>query len=127
MKTKNSEIKSAKYKHGLYDIQLGVDGTDHVAFFCPDCNRVMKVIEVISRNIAVTTDGKTKDNCTWIYLVCDNCKRLGQRKFYWSEETGEYCWQKTNKKKGEEKINSKLKELVNSKEEYDLLEKEEDK
>lgn len=95
MKTKNCEKLTGEYKHNCDDVQIGIDGTDHIVFICKDCKNPLEVIEVFSKNIAITTDGKNKDNCTWIYVVCHNCKTLGKRKFYWKSEDGRYCFDRT--------------------------------
>lgn len=97
MKTKNCDKLTEKYRHDLSNIQLGVDDTDHICFFCPKCKQPLEIIAVETMNNFY--DGKTRENCTWIYMVCHNCKILGQRKFYWKSEDGRYCWQKTWKSK----------------------------
>jgi len=86
-----------EYKQGLSDIQIGIDDTDHITFFCPKCSKAMKVLEVFSKKIVIDLE-KNKDNCTWILLVCKECKRIGQRKFYWESEDGRFCrWNSTVK------------------------------
>lgn len=95
MNTKNSEELTLKYKHNCDDVQIGIDDTDHIVFICKECKNPLEVIEVSSKNIAITMDGKTKDNCTWIDVVCHNCKTLGVRKFYWKTESGRYCYNRT--------------------------------
>lgn len=76
-------------------IVIGVDDTDHVAFYCPDCDVAMKVFRVFTQRINVSDKGD-KDKCTWVYLRCRNCKGEGQRKFYWTIEDGMYCDDKTS-------------------------------
>lgn len=88
-KIKNVEELSIKY--GTCDnIQLGIDDTDHIVFICNDCKKPLEVVEVISRYSPIH-----KDNCTWIYAVCNNCKTFGKRKFYWKTEDGIYCHNRT--------------------------------
>lgn len=99
MKIKNCERLTEKYKHNCHNIQLGIDETDHLVFLCKTCKNPLEIIEVFSKNISITTDGKTKDNCTWIYGVCHNCKSLGKRKFYWKCEDGRYCSNRTKEGK----------------------------
>ena len=83
--------KSTKeYAWGLSNIQIGIDDTDHICFFCPECNFPLKVSEVKTDKNKIT-----KEKCTWIILACHNCKRIGQRKFYWTTETGKFCIQRT--------------------------------
>lgn len=94
MKSKNYKSKW-DYRNYVHNIQIGIDDTDHIVFICNKCMNPLEVIEVFSKNIAITTDGKIKDNCTWIELVCNKCKSSGQRKFYWESEDGEFCWQRT--------------------------------
>ena len=94
MKIKKAEIVSEGYSHSMFNIQIGIDDTDHICFFCPKCKNPLEVIEVLSKRIVIDFE-ENKDNCTWIYLVCHNCKLLGKRKFYWKIEDGRFCWQKT--------------------------------
>lgn len=78
-------------------IQIGVDSTDHVAFFCPTCNSAMRVEGVDTKNVIVNSKTKAKDKCTFIWLRCKKCKDMtGARKFYWTIETGEYCEDRTD-------------------------------
>lgn len=94
MKIKDCEKLTGTYKHNCHNVQIGIDDTDHVVFLCDKCKSPLEVIEVFSKNIPVTMDCKTKENCTWIYVVCHNCKTLGKRKFYWKED-GKFCWNRT--------------------------------
>lgn len=96
-KSKDCEKKTEEYKHNCDNIQIGIDCTDHICFFCDKCEQPLKVIEVKNRNVAITMNGKKRDNCTWVYLVCDFCKSLGQRKFYWTSESGKFCFKKTKR------------------------------
>ena len=100
MKSKDCEKKTIEYRHRLWGIHLGVDDTDHISFFCPKCNKPMEIIEVVSKKMQIDMEG-TKDYCTWIYLVCNKCKELGQRKFYWNNKLHDYrgafyCGQRTD-------------------------------
>lgn len=95
MKTKDCEDVTIKYKH-MRQNYLGVDSTDHIAFFCKRCRKTMRVIEIVTRKAVYSSDFG-KDNCTWIYLVCDKCEVLQQRKFYWKSEDGRFCLNITDK------------------------------
>lgn len=77
-------------------IVIGVDDTDHIAFFCPYCKSTLKIIRVTTKNVIIDFE-HNKDNCTWINLKCPNCKRVGHRKFYWKVEDGRFCWMTTKK------------------------------
>ena len=80
------------------DIQLGVDDTDHVAFFCPQCEAVMKVTKVQTEKVLVNTASGKHDKCTWIHCACPTHGNVGWRKFYWTVEDGEYCKHRTDAK-----------------------------
>ena len=99
VKIKKAEELSVRYKHGLSNIQIGVDDTDHLCFLCSKCKKTLEVIEV--KTINGIYNGKYKENCTWIYLVCNDCELLGKRKFYWKSEDGKFCWQRTDTGRGE--------------------------
>ena len=73
------------------DIQLGVDNTDHLAFFCPHCKAVMKVTKVQTERAIVNTRAGKHDKCTWIHCACPKHGNVGWRKFYWTVEDGQYC------------------------------------
>ncbi len=97
-------MKNQKYRQPCIDyghvsnVVIGVDSTDHIAFFCPRCKKTMNVAQCFTKKIVVTMDGNKKDYCTWISLICDDCKVHSQRKFYWMVEDGRYCSQLTKKK-----------------------------
>ena len=79
------------------DIPIGVDQTDHVAFFCPDCDGAMLVTKVLTEDVVVDSVLGTYDKCTWIQLHCPACKTdKGHRKFYWKTEDGVYCTERTD-------------------------------
>ena len=78
------------------DIQLGVDDTDHVAFFCPQCKSVMKVTKVQTQRVLVNTNTGKHDKCTWIHCSCPTHGNVGWRKFYWTVEDGQYCDDRTD-------------------------------
>jgi hypothetical protein len=69
----------------MNNIPIGVDETDHAAFFCPACDVHMIVTDVKTQNVVVNTGTGEHDNCTWIRLQCPKCSHCGQRKFYWHE------------------------------------------
>lgn len=94
MKNKDCEKLSIEYGQGLYNIQVGLDSTDHICFYCPICKMPMEIVEVFSKKVIIDFE-KNRDYCTWVYLVCHTCKRFGQRKFYWNTEDGKFCFQKT--------------------------------
>lgn len=96
-KIKNKEIISSEYRHACENIQIGIDQTDHIVFICEKCSKPLEVIKVSSKNIVISMDCKEKDNCTWIYLVCHDCKTLGHRKFYWKSEDGRFCLNRTRR------------------------------
>jgi hypothetical protein len=89
--------ESAGAIHGVTGIQVGVDGTDHMAFFCPKCRSPMAVRKVQTRRkMVVNTKTGETDNCTYVYLQCKSCKTVGgQRKFYWNDD-GSYCKDRTS-------------------------------
>jgi uncharacterized protein with PIN domain len=73
-------------------IEVGVDDTDHMVFFCPKCsNELMKVKSVYTK--------KEPDKCTIISLICPVCKTTGMRKFYWVGKLSEQEYKRTHKKK----------------------------
>ncbi len=85
--------------HGLDAIQIGVDTTDHMAFYCPDCNKTMRVTGVKTERVIVDVRNPTKpkyDKCTWVYLECSKCGGAAQRKFYWTVEDGRHCTDRTD-------------------------------
>ena len=84
------------------NVQIGIDDTDHISFFCNECNKVMKVFDCYNRNYFKKIESKSeKDKVTYIKLFCLNCKKVGYRKFYWTLEDGKFCWQKTKKEEKE--------------------------
>ncbi len=91
VKTKDFEKIVDEYDQDCNNVQLGIDSTDHIVFICNECKNTLEVKEVLTKNIVINPDDKTKDNCTWIYIVCHNCKNLGVRKFYWKSEDGRFC------------------------------------
>jgi predicted RNA-binding Zn-ribbon protein involved in translation (DUF1610 family) len=68
--------ESAGEVHGVHGIQIGVDDTDHIAFFCPKCGSAMAVRKVQTRRkmLVNTRTGKT-DNCTYVYCNAIRVKR----------------------------------------------------
>ena len=91
----------------MTDIIIGIDDTDHIAFFCPACQhqeRVvapMKAVKVQTQTVVVDARIPHKpkhDKCTWIHLKCGTCGLTGFRKFYWTCEDGEYCTDRTDGK-----------------------------
>ena len=72
------------------NIQIGIDGTDHLGFFCPNCDHVM---EIKSVNTSYHVSG---DKCTYIWCMCLKCHYKGVRKFYWKYD-GRFLDNKTNK------------------------------
>lgn len=86
----------------MNDIPIGVDDTDHIAFFCPECrdingiNSPMFVTKVYTNRMVVNTRTGAKDKCTWIHLKCPTCNDAGQRKFYWKGEDEENCRHRTD-------------------------------
>jgi hypothetical protein len=71
------------YQHSS-DVQIGVDCTDHVAFFCPNCDSLMNVVGVRTKSVLVNALTSANDKCTWVYLRCRKCRTSAQRKFYWT-------------------------------------------
>jgi uncharacterized radical SAM superfamily Fe-S cluster-containing enzyme len=69
----------------MSNIRVGVDTTDHLAFFCPECNAVMFIRDVTTKYMVVNTATGEKDRCTWIECLCPEHGYMGNRKFYWSE------------------------------------------
>ena len=64
-------------------VQVGVDTTDHMSFFC-ECGKTMKVTNVRTiKWMTVNYNTGHKDNCTWVYVECV-CGKEGHRKFYWT-------------------------------------------
>ena len=77
------------------NIQIGIDSTDHIGFFCPICRTQMHVMGVATENVVVQAQPKKMDLCTVISLVCPNCKTEGDRKVYWTNDDM-YCTQRTD-------------------------------
>jgi hypothetical protein len=77
-------------------VPIGVDETDHIAFFCPQCDRVLTVTSVVTKRVLVNANTGNKDKCTWVRLHCSSCRVGDQRKFYWTTERGEYCDERTD-------------------------------
>ena len=69
----------------MHNIQIGIDSTDHIAFFCPECKNVMDIDNVVTSEVEIDSATKETDNCTWIYLHCSQCNAEGKRKMYWTE------------------------------------------
>lgn len=69
-------------------IPIGVDDTDHIAFFCPNCGKAMTVS-------SVGASGPPHNQCTHIFLRCA-CGTRGQRKFYHTTDDGKYCTHRTD-------------------------------
>lgn len=81
-------------KHGFGAIRAGVDDTDHICFFCKECNQRLTVKKVLTRRI----QDKTKSRkCTWIYMSCDDHGEVGWLKFYWDGSGHEWCRHRTHK------------------------------
>jgi len=90
-KPTKKEIDEASIRQ-FHNIQVGIDGTDHIVFFCPECKGVLQITKVKTyRNIY----------CTHIILYCKKCKKMGQRKFYWYDNgtVARFCVQRTDKLK----------------------------
>jgi hypothetical protein len=70
------------------NIQISVDNTDHIEFFCPECRASLDVTEVKTRIVLVSVHGGIKifDTCTYIECSCPKHGRVGFRKFYWKHE-----------------------------------------
>lgn len=80
------------------DIPIGVDDTDHIAFFCPYCDKALTITRVLTQNVIVRTPPDKYDKCTWIYTRCKPCRiDTGFRKFYWTVEDGQFCTNRTDK------------------------------
>ncbi len=77
------------------NIQIGIDDTDHIAFFCGQCKSVMKVTKTETHKVCVNTTTGKHDKCTWIHCQCPTHGNVGWRKFYWTVENGGYCRHKT--------------------------------
>ena len=95
MKVKDCEKFFEEYDNNCNDIQIGIDNTDHIVFICKKCKNPLEIIEVSSKNIDILKLHQKKDNCTWIWTVCHNCKTFGKRKFYWKSEDGRFCFNRT--------------------------------
>lgn len=76
------------------NIPLGVDETDHFAFWCPHCDASGITTAMHATN--VVTKKVQRDKCTWIYLQCPVCGSTGQRKTYWTEADEGYCGSRTD-------------------------------
>ena len=59
---------------GLKKVNMFQDNTDHIAFFCKDCNSVM-----IIKDIFAVKKGL---KCTYFNLVCEKCKTQVPKKIY---------------------------------------------
>lgn len=82
----------------IHNVPVGVDTTDHIAFFCPICNNVMVIKDINTVEMIPHPQTKALDKCTWIYFYCPQCQEnKGHRKFYWTTENGENCTQRTDK------------------------------
>ena len=64
-------------------IAVGVDDTDHMVFFCPECDKPLRVLNLFK------TISLSGEHCTNIQLACA-CGFKGQRKFYWSDPGTDY-------------------------------------
>jgi len=69
----------------LTDIKVKTDSTDHIAFFCPECDKMLKVIKVKTFG-GFGKRTKRSEQCTFIDLRCEKCNLDGQRKFYWADD-----------------------------------------
>ena len=121
MKIKNYETLR-EYKHKNYAVQIGVDDTDHMVFICESCKNPLEVISVESKKVSISMNGKERDNCTWIEVVCHKCKSFEIRKFYWKSEDGRYCWHRTYKFSEEEmkRVLQKIEDKVKAKKEKNV-------
>jgi len=81
-------MPEAKMKKHVSNIQVGIDDTDHIVFYCPKCKETMTIQ-------SVNTEKDPSDNCTMVYLECKKCNIEGKRKFYWKTDDGKFCHQKT--------------------------------
>ena len=89
-----------KHNHG--GIAVGVDGIDQMNFFCENCRKPMRVVEVKTRNVIINTQTREEDKCTHIMLKCDACDsgdkwRQHWRKFYWSCDDAQYAANRTDR------------------------------
>jgi hypothetical protein len=93
-------------------VAIGVDDTDHVAFFCPECKGVMTVTNVDTNGVLRKVPAANA--CTNVYLKCTKCGNKDWRKFYWLAETGENCTHRTDEADLAEAFRKKpaLKEFV---------------
>lgn len=84
----------------MTDIPIGVDGTDHMAFFCPVCKHQSGVDDIMAITKVETKKvkgGRWKDEkCTWIHLQCGTCESIGHRKIYWIDSDFK-CVSRTDK------------------------------
>jgi hypothetical protein len=55
---------------------VAIDDTDHFAFLCPRCKKVMEVV----------SSSEEMDDCTVLELICEKCDLKSQRKIYWKED-----------------------------------------
>lgn len=78
-----SKVRAVKHHPG---VQIGVDCTDHVSFFCDTCGRPLIVTDVETSYIVVDGNSGQRDNCTWIRFWCPSHGVSKSRKFYWSTD-----------------------------------------
>lgn len=64
-------------------ILVAVDDTDHLDFYCPECDGGMDVTDVGTKLIV------PYGTCTWIHLKCKKCKYEWWRKFWWDRNEAE--------------------------------------
>lgn len=75
-------------------IIVATDETDHIAFFCPKCDKAMSVLRVSTSE----TDGLMTDkSVTHIYLKCSGCGYDHWRKFDWAGKTAQICQHRTDR------------------------------
>ena len=84
-------------------IQLGIDDTDHVGFFCPRCKAGMKVTKVQTEKVLVDANTGKHDKCTWIHCACPTHGNVGWRKFYWTVGHSDYYRYRTDSESSNEK------------------------
>ena len=58
------------------------DSTDHVAFFCSQCDAMCSVTKLQTEKVIVNTDPLKFDKCTWLHFSCPKHGDQGFRKFY---------------------------------------------
>ena len=72
------------------NIEVGIDDTDHIGFFC-DCGYQADVTRVRTEKVIVKTGPpREMGQCTWINCRCPKHGDIGWRKFYWAVDTDDY-------------------------------------